>query len=128
MDPLVAMWLGSTALTLASLAIGIVVHRIGLGRIAPAPAIGLPGRRLRADAPTYRATHRAATPLTWLAASVAAVAAIGALIAEWAVLAVLSAVVLVVGLTLATWRAHTALGDDALRGHVAGDGDPLDEP
>ena len=65
MDPLVAMWLGSTALTLASLAIGIVVHRIGLGRIAPAPALGLPGRRLRADAPTYRATHRAATPLTW---------------------------------------------------------------
>ena len=135
MDPLVAMWLGSTALTLASLAIGIVVHRIGLGRIAPARTLGLPGRRLRADAPTYRATHRAATTLTWLAASVAAVAAIGALIAgsqagieEWAVLAVLSAVVLVVGLTLATWRAHTALGDDALRGHVAGDGDPLDEP
>lgn len=134
MDPLVAMLLGSGALTLGSLAIGIVVHRIGLGRIAPSAALGLPGRRLRADAVTYRATHRAATPLTWLAAAVSAVAAVGALIAgsqagieEWAVLAVLSAIVLVVGLTLATWRAHTALGDDALRGQAAG-GEPLDEP
>lgn len=123
MDPAVALSLGSLLLMLGSLAIGIVVHLIGLGRIAPKPALGLPGRRLRTDARVYRGTHRAATPLTWLTAAVAAVAAGGALVAgaqgstdESAVLLVLAAIVLAVGLTLATWRAHTALGDDALRG------------
>ena len=133
MDSVAAIWLGSTLLGLGSLAIGIVVHLIGLGRIAPTPVLGLPGRRLRATPAIYRATHRAATPLTWLAAAIAAVAAGGALAAgqaagieEWAVLAVLSAVVLVVGLTLATWRAHTALGDDALRDERASDDLPPD--
>lgn len=122
MDPALAMSLGSALLALGSLAIGVVVHLIGLGRIMPTSMLGLPGRRLRADPVTYAATHRAATPLTWLAAVVAAVAAGGSFVAgsqagtkEWATLVVLSAVVLVVGLTLATWRAHTALGDDALR-------------
>ncbi|WP_405217177.1 hypothetical protein [Agrococcus sp. Ld7] len=121
MDPDVAMWLGSTLLTIGALAVGVTVHLIGLGRVAPTFALGLPGRRLRTDAATFALTHRAATPLTWLAAAIAAVAAVGALaaglgtgIGEWAVLAVLSAIVLVIGLTLATWRAHTALGDDAL--------------
>jgi hypothetical protein len=116
MEPILLMLLVSGLLTLGSIALGVVVHLIGLGRIAPSAVLGLPGNRLRADASVYRATHRAATPLTWLATSVAAVAAVGALIAglqqglaEWAVLAVLSAIVLVVGLTLATWRAHTAL-------------------
>lgn len=123
MDPVAAMWLGSTLLTLGSLAIGVVVHLIGLGRIAPSPVLGLPGRRLRPDAVVTARTHRAATPLTWLTTALAAVSAVGGLIAgleagirEWAIFAVLSAVVLVVGLTLATWRAHTALGDDALQG------------
>lgn len=131
MDPAVALSLGSLLLALGALTIGIVVHRIGLGRIAPTPVLGLPGRRLRTDARVYAGTHRAATPLTWLAAVVAAVAALGAFVAgtmaavdESAVLLVLAAVVLVVGLSLATWRAHTALGDDALRG----DGTPGDDP
>lgn len=127
MDPLVAMVLGSGLLALGAVAIGGVVHAIGVGRLAPTGVLGLPGRRLRADASTSARTHRAATPLTWLAAALAALAALGALVAglqegveEWAVLAVLSAVVLVIGLTLATWRAHAALADD-LRGP---DGDP----
>ncbi len=117
MDALL-LWLGSGLLAAGAIAIAVVVHAIGLGRIAPSPAVGLPGRRLRTDARAYRASHRAATPLTWLTASVAAVAALGALAAggaagveEWAILAVLAAVVLVVGLALATWRAHSALGD-----------------
>ncbi|SFR98271.1 hypothetical protein SAMN04487783_0205 [Agrococcus baldri] len=122
MDPAVALSLGSLLLMLGSLAIGIVVHLIGLGRIAPTPVLGLLGWRLRTDARVYTGTHRAATPLTWLTAAVAAVAAGGALVAgaqgsadESAVLLVLAAIVLLIGLTLATWRAHTALGDDALR-------------
>ncbi|WP_206446230.1 hypothetical protein [Agrococcus sp. KRD186] len=131
MEPAVALSLGSLLLMLGSLAIGILVHLIGLGRIAPKLALGLPGRRLRTDARVYAGTHRAATPLTWLTAAVAAVAAAGALVAgaqgstdESAVLLALAAIVLVVGLTLATWRAHTALGDDALRGDDP-DGDAL---
>ncbi|MEV7527854.1 hypothetical protein [Agrococcus sediminis] len=118
MGPVLAMSLGSLALALAAIAIGVVVHLAGLGRIAPAGPIGLPGRRLRADATAYARSHRAATPLTWLATSVAAVAALGSLVAglqagveEWAVLAVLAAIVLVVGLALATWRAHASLPD-----------------
>ncbi len=123
MDPLAVMWLGSSLLTLDALAVAVVVHLVGLGRIPPTGALGLPGKRLRTDASTYAGTHRAAAPLTWLTSAVAATAAVGALavglqagIEEWAVLAVLSAIVLVVGLTLATWRARTALEDDALRG------------
>lgn len=116
MDAAPLTWLGSALLVAGALAIAIVVHLIGSGRIAPTPALGLPGRRLRADAATYRAAHRAATPLTWLTGAIAAIAGLGSLAAraaagieEWAVLAVLAAVVLVVGLTLATWRAHAAL-------------------
>lgn len=116
MGPVLAMSLGSLALALGAIAIGVVVHLAGLGRIAPAGPLGLPGRQLRADASTYARSHRAATPLTWLATSVAAVAALGSLVAglqagveEWAVLAVLAAIVLVVGLALATWRAHASL-------------------
>jgi hypothetical protein len=108
-------------LAAAAIAMAVVVHRIGLGRVAPS-ALGLPGARLRADASAYAGTHRAATPLTWLTSAVSATAAVGALVAAAqagtdvaAVLAVLSAIVLAVGLTLATWRAHTALGDDAVR-------------
>lgn len=115
MDPVLAMLIGSLVLALGALALGTVVHLIGLGRIAPTAPLGLPGRRLRADASVYARTHRAATPLTWLAAAVAAVAALGSLIAalqgageEWAVLAALAAIVLAVGLTLATWRAHAS--------------------
>lgn len=113
------MAVGSVLLALGAIAIAIVVHAIGLGRVAETGVLGLPGKRLRADAFTYRSAHRAATPLTWLAGSVAAVAAIGALVAafaagveEWAVLAVLAAIVLVVGLVLATWRAHASLAAD----------------
>ena len=112
----VLMGLGSALLAAGAIAVGVVVHLIGLGRIAPTAALGLPGRRLRADADAYRTAHRAATPLTWLTCSVAAVAALGALAAgfaggaaEWAVLAVLAVVILVVGLVLATWRAHASL-------------------
>jgi|GEM_PF-2711451 len=126
-------WLGSALLAAGAVAIAVVVHAIGLGRIEPSPALGLPGRRLRADASTYRRTHRAATPLTWLTASVAAIAALGALAAgaaagieEWAILAVLAAVVLVVGLALATWRAHSALADDAPGDVTPGDVTPGD--
>ncbi|MCH1883708.1 hypothetical protein [Agrococcus sp. ARC_14] len=125
---LMAMVLGSAVLVAGSLGIGVVVHLIGIGRIAPSAWLGLPGGRLRTDAPTYRGTHRAATPLTWLGSTIAAVAAFGSLVAalqagakEWAILAVLAAVVLAIGLTLATWRAHTALGDDALRDDRAAD-------
>ncbi len=116
----VLMSLGSALLAAAAIALAVVVHLIGLGRIAPTPALGLPGRRLRTDAPTYRRAHRAATPLTWLACSIAAAAALGSLIAagaggfeEWAILAVLSAIVLVVGLALATWRAHASMQGEA---------------
>ncbi|GAA1426319.1 hypothetical protein [Agrococcus citreus] len=117
MDALL-MSLGSALLAAAGIAVALVVHLIGLGRIAPTPVLGLPGRRLRADASVYRAAHRAATPLAWLAGSVAAVAALGSLAAraaagaeEWAILAVLAAIILVVGLVLATWRAHASLPD-----------------
>lgn len=116
MDLVLVMTLGSLVLAVASLAIGVGVHLLGLGRIASTGPLGLPGRRLREDASTCARAHRAATPLAWLTASVAAIAALGSLIAapqgaaaEWAVLVVLSAVVLAVGLTLATWRAHAAL-------------------
>lgn len=129
MDSAVALSLAAVVLALAALALGIVVHLIGLRRIGPTPLLGLPGTKLRADARTYAATHRAATPLTWLAAVVGAVAAGGALVAgvqgsaeESSVLLVLSVIVLVVGLTLATWRAHTALGDDAMQGDGDSDG------
>src|SRR5690606_18321211 len=71
MDALL-MSLGSALLAAAGIAVALVVHLIGLGRIAPTPVLGLPGRRLRADASVYRAAHRAATPLAWLAGSVAA--------------------------------------------------------
>ncbi|MCR8671829.1 hypothetical protein, partial [Agrococcus sp. HG114] len=94
----VAMSAGALLLALGAIAIALVVHAIGLGRVAPVGALGLPGRRLRTDADAYARTHRAATPLTWLTCSVAAVAALGALVAglaagvgEWAVLAVLAA-------------------------------------
>ena len=114
------MSLGSALLAGGAIAVAVVVHLIGLGRVAPTPALGLPGRRLRADVPTYRTAHRAATPLTWLSCSIAAAAAIGSLIAataagieEWAILVVLSAVVLVVGLALATWRAHASMHGEA---------------
>ncbi|MGM1028554.1 MAG: hypothetical protein ACQEWM_01640 [Actinomycetota bacterium] len=114
MDALL-MSLGSALLAVGAIAIGVVVHMIGLGRVARISALGLPGRRLRTDAAVYRTAHRAATPLTWLTCSVAAVAALGALaagiaggVAEWAILAVLAAVILVVGLILATWRAHAS--------------------
>ncbi|SDS43556.1 hypothetical protein [Agrococcus carbonis] len=108
-------------LAACAIAMAVVVHRIGLGRVAPG-ALGLPGAGLRADASVYAGTHRAATPLTWLTAAVSATAAVGSLVAVAqaatdvaAVLAVLSAIVLAVGLTLASWRARTALGDDAVR-------------
>lgn len=115
----VLMSLGSVLLAAGALAVAVVVHLIGLGRIPPSPALGLPGRRLRSDASTFRTAHRAATPLTWLTGSVAALAALGSLLAlgagtaEWAVLAVLAAVVLVVGLVLATWRAHASMDGEA---------------
>jgi hypothetical protein len=119
MDALL-MWLGSALLAAGAIAVALVVHLIGLGRIAPAPVLGLPGRQLRADAATFRTAHRAATPLTWLVCSISAIAALGALVAgaaggvrEWAVLAVLAAVVLVVGLALATWRAHASMRGEA---------------
>lgn len=114
MDALL-MSLGSALLAAGAIAVAVVVHMIGLGRIAPTPALGLPGRRLRADASAYRTAHRAATPLAWLTGSVAAVAALGSLAAravgtaEWGVLVVLAAIILVVGLALATWRAHASL-------------------
>ena len=119
MDALL-MWVCSAVLAGVAIAVAVVVHLIGLGRIAPTPMLGLPGSRLRADATTYRTVHRAATPLTWLSCSIAAAAALGSLIAagaaaseEWAILVILAVVVLVVGLALATWRAHSALADDA---------------
>jgi hypothetical protein len=119
MDALL-MWVGSALLAGVAIAVAVVVHLIGLGRIPPTPALGLPGRRLRADAATYRTAHRAATPLTWLSCSIAAAAAFGSLIAagaaafeEWAILFVLAAVVLVVGLALATWRAHASMHGEA---------------
>ena len=76
-------------------------------------------RTVRMTGRDVRQRHRAATPLTWLTASVAALAALGSLLAlgagtaEWAVLAVLAAVVLVVGLVLATWRAHASMHGEA---------------
>lgn len=111
----VLLVLGSALLAVAAVGVAVVVHLIGLGRIGSTTVLGLPGRRLRTDAPTYRRAHRAATPLTWLTCSIAALAAIGSLLAagaggsrEWAVLAALSAVVLILGLALATWRAHAS--------------------
>lgn len=111
----VVMAVGSLLLAGAAIAVALVVHAAGTGRIAPSGVVGLPGRRLRADAETWRTAHRAATPILWLAGSIAAIAALGALVAslsaavpEWGVLMVLAAVVLVLGVVLGTWRAHAS--------------------